>query len=89
MARTRDRYQEIKKRIEEEKKETSEVEYTYSIYDVIKVEVNNYAVVEIKHNTELAEASIVEKDIASLARALTKRDEYNAKEHIKRIKKGL
>lgn len=90
MAKTKDRYEEIKKKIAEEK--DAAIELRYTVYDIIKTGATTYAIVEITHDAEVSnkgKVTIVEKDLYSLAKALSVRDNMNMKENIQRMKKGL
>lgn len=90
MPKAKERYQAIKDRIESEK-ESQEVELVNRIYDIKKINHQNYEIVELRYDQDVtvAKCKIVEKNIFSLARAQVMRDNMNVQAYLEKEKKGL
>ncbi len=86
MPKPKERYKAIKEKLKEEAMSKAVLEY--KIFDIIKLDKDNYAVVQLEHDGAQARVSIL-KDGLSATRAYVERDNLGTQENIRRIKKGL
>lgn len=98
MPKPKERYKAIKEKLrleaeeqtlkDEEKKRIGNTPLTYKVYDVIKLDTLNYAVVQLVHNGDDRALVNVVKDGLSSTRAYIERDNLSVQENIKRMKEG-
>lgn len=91
MASNKDRYKEMRENLAKEKEQKSlPIAWDYSIHDAVHDPATGlYSVVEILYTpgSDHNPATVVVEGLASLSQAISKRDDLNMKENIRRLKK--
>jgi len=91
MPKPKDRYKAIKDKLlkEEEEQKLKLKPLTFKVFDVVKLDILNYAVVQLDHNGDDRALVRVIKDGLSSTRAYIERDNLTVQENIKRMKEGI
>ena len=91
MAKTRDRYLEMRQALAKEKEQAAlPTEWEYSLHDAIHdKETNTYSVCKISYTpgTTHNPAEVVLTNLPSLSSAIASRDDLNTKENVRRMRK--